>query len=199
MSGSVRETVDCDGGIVVGVDGAESSIRALHLAAAEARCRDAVLHVLCAWSVRAVPRPADCPPGQVPSLLEYEQEVQRRITARVADELGDPPPVPVQIHVVHAPPNQALIEASMKADLLVVGHRGRSTLRDLVLGAVAETCVRQARCPVLVARPGEPAEDREPEIAGPGSAESEIIEPELATPGQVSPGKSEPGLAAAAE
>lgn len=194
MSGSVRETVDFDGGIVVGVDGSESSIRALHLAAAEARCRNAVLHVLCAWSVRVVPRPADCPPGQVPSLQEYEQEVQRRIKARVAHELGDRPPVPIEIHVVHAPANQALINASMKADLLVIGHRGRSTLRDLVLGAVADTCVRQARCPVLVVRPGEPAEDREPESAEPEIDEAEIAEAEIAKPGT-----GEPDLAAQAE
>lgn len=154
MPDSVRETADCDGGIVVGVDGSDSSIQALHLAAAEAKCRNAVLHVLCAWSVRVVPRPADCPPGQVPSLLEYEQEVRRRISARIATELGDPPPVPVEIHPVHAPPTQALIEASKRADLIVVGHRGRGPLRGL-LGAVAEVCVRQASCPVLVARSAE--------------------------------------------
>jgi nucleotide-binding universal stress UspA family protein len=164
MAARVNETVDFDGGIVVGVDGSESSIHALHLAAAEATCRNAVLHVLCAWSVRAVPRPADCPPGQVPSLLEYEQEVRRRITERVAKELGEQTPLTIEIHPVHAPPNHALIEASKRADLLVVGHRGRGSLRDRMLGTVAEVCVRQARCPVLVARPAEPAEtgpDRE--------------------------------------
>lgn len=164
MAERVRETVDFDGGIVVGVDGSESSVHALHLAAAEARCRNAVLHVLCAWSVRLVPRPADCPPGQVPSLLEYEQEVLRRIRARVTKELGEDPPYPIEIHAVHAPPNQALVEASKRTDLLVVGHRGRGGLRDLVLGSVAEVCVRQARCPVLIARPSQPAETR-PETA----------------------------------
>jgi nucleotide-binding universal stress UspA family protein len=153
MPESVCESFECEGGIVVGVDGSESSIHALHLAADEARCRQAVLHVLCAWSVRAVPRPVDCPPGQVPSMLEYEQEVQRRITARVTRELGDQPPFKVEIHVVHAPPNQALVQASRFADLLVVGHRGRGTIRELMLGSVAEQCVRSAQCPVLVARP----------------------------------------------
>jgi nucleotide-binding universal stress UspA family protein len=155
MPENIRETFECEGGIVVGVDGSESSIHALHLAADEARCRQVVLHVLCAWSVRAVPRPADCPPGQVPSMLEYEQEVQRRIIARVASELGDQLSFKVEIHVVHAPPNQALVHASRFADLLVVGHRGRSTIRELMLGSVAEQCVRHAQCPVLVARPHE--------------------------------------------
>lgn len=153
MPERVTEIVKLDGGIVVGVDGSESSIHALHLAADEARCRGAVLHVLCAWSVRAVPRPADCPPGQVPSLLEYEQEVLRRIRARVAEELGESPPFKIEVHAVHAPSSQALLEASKSADLLVVGHRGRGGFRDMMLGSVAEQCVRQAQCPVLVARP----------------------------------------------
>ena len=166
MPESVREIFKCEGGIVVGVDGSASSIHALHLAANEARCRGVVLHVLCAWSVRAVPRPADCPPGQVPSMLEYEQEVQRRITARVASELGDQPPFKIEIHVVHAPPNQALLEASRFADLLVVGHRGRSTFRELMLGSVAEQCVRHAQCPVLVARPRDAGQTDASEAAG---------------------------------
>ena len=168
MPESVCEVVECGGGIVVGVDGSESSIHALRLAADEARCRDVVLHVLCAWSVRAVPRPADCPPGQVPSLGEYEREVLRRINARVARELGDRTPRKLQVHAVHAPPNQALIDASRTADLLVVGHRGRGTLRELMLGSVAEQCVRQAHCPVLVARPRDADEaDRRERAAAP--------------------------------
>lgn len=165
MPESVCESFECEGGIVVGVEGSESSIHALHLAADEARCRKAVLHVLCAWSVRAVPRPAHCPPGQVPSMLEYEQEVRRRITARVAHELGEKPPLEIEIHVVHAPPNQALVHASRFADLLVVGHRGRSTIRELMLGSVAEQCVRHAQCPVLVARPHEIDQVNDPETA----------------------------------
>lgn len=155
MPERVCQMVDIDGGIVVGVDGSESSINALHIAAEEARCHGAVLHVMCAWSVRAVPRPADCPPGQVPSLLEYEREVLRRIRARVAEELGEEPPCKVEVHAVHAPSSQALLDASKCADLLVVGHRGRGGFRDMMLGSVAEQCVRQAHCPVLVARPRE--------------------------------------------
>jgi nucleotide-binding universal stress UspA family protein len=171
MPESVREIFESEGGIVVGVDGSASSIHALHLAAAEARCRGAVLHVLCAWSVRAAPRPADCPPGQVPSMFEYEQEVRRRITARVATELGDQPQFKVDIHVLHAPPNQALLAASKFADLLVVGHRSRSTFREFMLGSVAEQCVRQARCPVLIARPRD---------AGQASASDQMRQPDSA-------------------
>lgn len=41
-------------------------------------------------------------------------------------------------------------------DLLVLGTHGRTGLRRLVLGSVAERVVRQAPCPVMVVRPKEP-------------------------------------------
>ncbi len=37
-------------------------------------------------------------------------------------------------------------------DLIVVGTHGRTGVRHLVLGSVAERVVREAHCPVLVAR-----------------------------------------------
>lgn len=41
-----------------------------------------------------------------------------------------------------------------KADLLVLGTRGRSNLRDIVLGSTAEKALRSAHCSVLAVRPG---------------------------------------------
>jgi nucleotide-binding universal stress UspA family protein len=38
-------------------------------------------------------------------------------------------------------------------DLVVMGTHGRTGLRHLVLGSVAERVVREAHCPVLVVRP----------------------------------------------
>ncbi len=38
------------------------------------------------------------------------------------------------------------------ADLIAIGARGKSTIRNLLLGSVAETVMRNASCPVLVIR-----------------------------------------------
>lgn len=45
------------------------------------------------------------------------------------------------------------IAADYDADLIIVGTHGRSGLERVLLGSVAERLVRNAACPVLVARP----------------------------------------------
>ncbi|MEU6268784.1 universal stress protein [Saccharopolyspora shandongensis] len=153
MPDQTIQQVEIDGGVVVGVDSSASSLRALIVAAEEARRRGVPLHVVRAWSFRTAPRPADCPPNVVPSMDEFQQSVEADTERIVANKLGEHPDLPVHIHVVHSPSPQALLSASKGADLLVVGHRGRGGFAGLMLGSVAEQCVRHAACPVLVVRP----------------------------------------------
>ena len=147
------QRVEIDGGVVVGVDASSSSLHALEAAAEEAVRRRTVLHVVRAWSIRTAPRPDECPPNAVPSMEAFQREVEQDTERLVAKKLGDDPNFEVQIHAVHPPSPQALLSASRGADLLVVGHRGRGGFAGLMLGSVAEQCVRHAGCPVLVVRP----------------------------------------------
>lgn len=147
------QRVELDGGVAVGLDGSPSSLRALEVAAHEADLRSGTLHVVRAWSMRTAPRPADCPPGAVPSMDAYQQSVDESTEKIVRDHLGPQPIVPIRRHIVHSPSPQALLSASRGAELLVVGHRGRGGFAGLLLGSVAEQCVRHAACPVLVVRP----------------------------------------------
>ncbi|KEI45989.1 universal stress protein [Saccharopolyspora rectivirgula] len=144
---------DTAGGVVVGVDGSASSKRALQVAADEAKARGAPLHVVRAWSIRTAPRPAECPPNTMPSVEQFHRAVREDTERIVQKRLGDDPGVEVNLHIVHSPPPQALLEAARGAELLVVGHRGRGGFAGLLLGSVAEQCVRHAACPVLVVRP----------------------------------------------
>jgi nucleotide-binding universal stress UspA family protein len=66
------------------------------------------------------------------------------------------------VTVVEARPVDALVEAADRADLLVVGSRGRTGIR--ALGSVSERVAHRARCSVLVAR-------------GPGSGEAAGLTP----------------------
>jgi universal stress protein A len=66
--------------------------------------------------------------------------------------LGNPK---VVSHVRTGPPDEALVQlcVDVGAQLLVVGTHQRTGVKRLALGSVAETIIRHARCPVLVAHP----------------------------------------------
>ena len=151
--GTNREVTELrpDGGVIVGDDGSDCAAAAVREGAAEAVRRGITLHVLRAWSLTSAVRPDDCPPGIVPSMLEFEAATldaeRRRVAELVADVAVD-----LEVHVVHAAPAKALIAASGTVDLLVVGTRGLGGFKHLVLGSVAEQCLRHASSNVLVVR-----------------------------------------------
>lgn len=151
--GDVRETVEFDGGILVGHDGSGCAQDALRWAARLARRAGLDLHVVRAWSITTAPRPGSWQPGFVPPLSDYEKAVEDELTAHVG-AAGLDPAVRVTSHVVHRPPAPGLLDAARHADLLVVGARGRGGFRGLLLGSVSDQCVRHAPCPVTVIRSG---------------------------------------------
>jgi nucleotide-binding universal stress UspA family protein len=152
MTSPAREVTEVrpDGGIVVGDDGSQCAAAAVKEAAEDARRRGVTLHVLRAWSITTAVRPADVPPGIVPSLLEFEAATLAAERKRVESLVKGR--VPVEVHAVHAHAAKALICASETAELLVVGTRGLGGFRSLLLGSVAEQCIRHAATSVLVVR-----------------------------------------------
>ena len=139
-----------DGGrIVVGVDGSEPARQALRWAAAEARHRGALLHV-----VHMVHFPVGFGPVVYPSAdPERLAEMGDHFAHRECDEvLGDKPGVPVLAEGLVGLTAHGLIERSEGADMLVVGSRGRGGFSELVLGSVSHHCVHHASCPVVVVR-----------------------------------------------
>jgi nucleotide-binding universal stress UspA family protein len=142
-----------DGGVLVGDDGSTCAAAAVRAAVEEASLRGVRLHVVRAWSITSAVRPPDVPPGIVPSLLEFEAATMGAERRRVSELLrGLEVSVEVEVHVVHAAAAKALVEASSEADLLVVGTRGRGGFKHLLLGSVAEQCLRHAPSNVLVVR-----------------------------------------------
>ena len=63
---------------------------------------------------------------------------------------------PVRARILAGQPALEVTQAAVEAgcDLVVVGTHGRTGVKRLVLGSVAERIVREARCDVLVARAG---------------------------------------------
>ena len=150
---TAREVVEFrpQGGVVVGDDGSACAAIAVRAAAEEAALRGLLLHVVRAWSITSAARPSDVPPGIVPSMTEFEAATLAQEQSRAGDLLRGSE-AGAQVHVVHAGAVKALLCASETADLLVIGTRGGGGFQQLLLGSVAEQCIRHAHCSVLVVR-----------------------------------------------
>ncbi|MGZ4505690.1 MAG: universal stress protein [Blastococcus sp.] len=149
----LTESVQLDGGILVGHDGSACAQEALVWAGGLAARAHLPLHVLRTWSITTAPKPGSWQPGFVPPLTDYEDAVRDELTAHVAAAAFDPA-VQVTCHVVHRPPAHGLIEAAAGADMVVVGARGRGGFAGLLLGSVSDQVVHHAPCPVTVVRTG---------------------------------------------
>lgn len=144
------------GGLVVGVDGSEGSLRALRWALREARVHTAPVRAVLAWSY------LDQSPGSF-DVAYGENDARARLDGAleaVAGEVGD---VEVERVVVCDLPARALLANAGDADLLVVGSRGVGGFKGLLLGSVSHQVVQHAPCPVVVV-PGE--EPSTPEASG---------------------------------
>ncbi|MGW3126365.1 universal stress protein [Streptomyces sp. NPDC001076] len=136
--------------VVVGVDGSESSLRAVDWAADEAVLRGAPLRLVYA------------------SLWErYEGEslaedlVTRPSEQLMAEDVVDmaaqrahrrQPGLKVTTDVLPEEPEYALVHESREAAALVLGSRGRSGFVETLLGSVGLTAAAHAHCPVIVLR-----------------------------------------------
>jgi nucleotide-binding universal stress UspA family protein len=61
--------------------------------------------------------------------------------------------VVLETELADAPPARALIRASARADLIVMGARGQGGFKGLLLGSVSQRTMHRAICPVVVVRP----------------------------------------------
>ncbi|HYS39857.1 MAG TPA: universal stress protein [Pseudonocardiaceae bacterium] len=143
---------DPAGPIVVGVDGSRFSRAALRWAIVEGRRTQNIVVALMSWRadpVTGVGRPvvAGLPshPRQAPE-PRFQQFLDDTVREVVADVGG---PVPIA-RVVPGSAMENLVDASREAWLLVLGSHGHGRLFDALVGSVAEYCVRNAVCPVVI-------------------------------------------------
>ncbi|EME55041.1 universal stress protein [Amycolatopsis decaplanina] len=146
------------GPVVVGVDGSPLSEEVLAWAFEEASVRKTPLLVLHAWHDGDV---AGLFTGEsaLPFPGESVREAENRVLGqRLAGWRKKYPQVPVDQVVVRDKPRQRLLEQSEKAQLVVVGSRGRGGFAGLSFGSTSHALVHHAKCPVMVVRAtGRPA------------------------------------------
>lgn len=133
--------------IVVGVDGSDCSIEALRWAVEEGRLRAATVEVLHVWHLPYVGLPGASPPYPEPEFETYANSVLDHTIA--AAGAGD---ATLERRVAKGHAASELIEASGRADLVVVGCRGHGGVAGTLLGSVSQRVAAHADCPVVVIR-----------------------------------------------
>lgn len=131
--------------IVVGVDGSPSSQRAVRWAAQQAKLTGATLRAVSSW--RWPNYITRIPPG-----VDLASDTRRTLDEVLEEALTGSEDLTVTRHVIEGPPGPALLTQAQDATLLVVGAQGRAAFPGMLLGSVAEYCVRHGSCPVVVVR-----------------------------------------------
>jgi nucleotide-binding universal stress UspA family protein len=134
--------------VVVGVDGSPESEAALAFAFGAADLRRVPLLAVHAWWDLLVD-PTMAPLVDWDAAEADEHEV---LAERLAGWAETYPDVPVRRLVVRDRPAHALVKESARAQLVVVGSRGRGGLRGMLLGSVSQALLHHAHCPVAVVR-----------------------------------------------
>ncbi|MGZ4511148.1 MAG: universal stress protein [Mycobacterium sp.] len=132
--------------VVLGIDGSPASEAATALAFDEASRRGVGLVVLHVWS----------DVGVFPILgmdwHDREKEAQEVLAERLAGWQERYPDVHVERKLFCDKPSEWLLKESERAQLVVVGSRGRGGFPGMLLGSVSSAVAQSARVPVLVVR-----------------------------------------------
>ncbi|WP_018587783.1 universal stress protein [Salinispora arenicola] len=150
----VRGEARADGPVVVGVDGSELSTKAVAFAFEEADRRDASLVAVHAWLFPTPVGPGDILP-LVYDLDAAEGEEERTLAESITGFADRYPQVPVRHRVVRGSPGRVLVEASKRAQLVVVGAHGRGAFGGLLLGSVSHAVLHHGHSPLVIVRHGD--------------------------------------------
>jgi len=151
--------------ILVPLDGSEHSLRALDVAVQIAkvfRAKLTLIHVYSA-TVRPIilPEPATLIPSGVPAITAEEVtkviEAARGAGERIlADgrQRAEACQLKAKTLLKEGQTTQEIIRTAKeeKSDLIVIGARGVSKIREILLGSVSDGVTRNAPCPVLVVK-----------------------------------------------
>ena len=139
--------------ILVPVDFSEHSNYALEYAIDLAKSMGAKIHLIHAYGL---PTQFVGPYDVTPLPTEFFQQVRDSSAARLEEAKGkvSAEGVPCDSTLADGAPAEAITDAAERvgADMIVIGTRGHTGLKHVLLGSVAERVVRTAACPVLATR-----------------------------------------------
>jgi nucleotide-binding universal stress UspA family protein len=123
--------------VVVGIDGSPAADVAVKWGAREAATRRSPLHLLYVVTAGSSPSHA----GDI-------------VYKAVAQARGSEPGIAIDTGIESGSPSAALVKASGGAAAVVIGSRGLGVLIGSLVGSTGLDLAANARCPVVVVRPG---------------------------------------------
>ena len=148
MTGS-RVEADAAPVVVAGVDGSEQSAPVLQWAMRYAAAVHGRLHVVLAWQL---PELATYVPLRIEASIDEEET--KRVDGLVSEalhalHLRDDDLV-IDTTVQEGGPVRLLLRSAHDADVLVLGRHGHGHDPAKLIGSVAQSCLAQASCPVVL-------------------------------------------------
>ncbi|HEY4348866.1 MAG TPA: universal stress protein [Gaiellaceae bacterium] len=134
--------------IVVGFDGSPAAEAALAVAVEEAQLRKLPLRIVCTWEVPPLEY-AGVAFAPAPDYNDAAKQHADTVLAAVAGKVAGSG-VEVEAVAISGHAASVLLEEAKDAKLLVVGTRGRSTLKGLVLGSVSQALAHHCPTPLLI-------------------------------------------------
>lgn len=128
-------------GVVVGTDGSPCAAGAVRFATDHAAATSSPLVIVTCTGEQP---PAGVSSDRLRAAAQQIADTARQAVHRTHPQLS------VTTVVEHGPAEQALVDASAAAQLVVVGTRGRGAFRGMLLGSVSHAVIHGARCPVAV-------------------------------------------------
>lgn len=133
--------------IVVGIDGSEISMSAVDFAFSQASLWERPLTVL---HVQSDPTEGFYPADGM--LMDSDTLAQLLTAETLAGFREKHTDVDLTVEFARGEPAPMLVRASAHASMIVVGSRGRSTTKALLMGSTSRSVVERAFCTVVVAR-----------------------------------------------
>ena len=138
--------------ILVPVDFSDHSLAALEAAVELAKVFNSRLHLLHCYQIQ----PVGVSPYGIVMPESFDKDI-REAASRQLDawrEKASASGVQAEVHLSSMFPSVAISETATEvgADLIVMGTRGLSGIKHILLGSVAERTLRVAPCPVLTVK-----------------------------------------------
>ena len=132
--------------ILVGIDGSESSVKALRHARRLSDALGVRLEAVAVWQkAHSMYDFYQSQSGWTP-----EKDIQKLLDDAAEAAFGEDRPARFTTTVLQGVPTRTLIRYSAGSEMLVLGSRGHGGFTGMLLGSVSSALVAHATCPVLI-------------------------------------------------